>query len=53
MRRGSTLTATWEQLRQNTVTRVVEDVFVRLGFRTTQRKLDKRSPTSAPSSVPG
>jgi len=36
--------AAWEQLRQNTVTRVVEKVFVRLGFRITQRKLGQAVP---------
>jgi hypothetical protein len=36
--------AAWDQLRQNTVTRVVEKVFVRLGFRITQRKLGQAVP---------
>src|SRR3954451_14478813 len=36
--------AAWDQLRQNTVTRVVEQVFVRLGFRLTQRKLGQAVP---------
>ena len=36
--------ATWEQLRQNMVTRVVEKVFTRLGFRITQRKLGQAVP---------
>src|SRR3954453_7548874 len=36
--------ATWDQLRQNTVTRVVEQVFARLGFRLTQRKLGQAVP---------
>ena len=36
--------ATWEQLRQNVVTRVTEKVFTRLGFRVTQRKLGQAVP---------
>jgi hypothetical protein len=36
--------ATWEQLRQNVVTRVVERVFTLLGFRITQRKLGQAIP---------
>jgi hypothetical protein len=36
--------ATWEQLRQNVVTGVVEKVFTRLGFRITQRTLGKAVP---------
>jgi len=36
--------ATWQQLRQSTVTRVVEQVFIRLGFRITQRKLAQAVP---------
>ena len=36
--------ATWEQLRQSVVTRVVEKVFTRLGFRITQRKLGQAVP---------
>ena len=36
--------ATWEQLRQNVVTGVVEKVFTRLGFRITQRKLGQAVP---------
>lgn len=36
--------ATWEQLRQNVATRVVEKVFIRLGFRITQRKLGQAVP---------
>lgn len=36
--------AAWDQLRENTVTRVVEKVFARLGFRLTQRKLGQAVP---------
>lgn len=36
--------ATWQQLRQNTVTRVVEQVFARIGVRITQRKLGQAVP---------
>jgi EcsC protein family len=36
--------AAWKQLRQNVVTRVVEKVFTRLGFRITQRKLGQAVP---------
>jgi EcsC protein family len=36
--------ATWEQLRQNVVTGVVEKVFTRLGYRITQRKLGQAVP---------
>lgn len=36
--------AAWEQLRKNTVTRVVEQVFARLGLRITQRKLGQAVP---------
>src|SRR3954467_10189693 len=36
--------ATWEQLRKNAVTRVVEQVFARLGIRITQRKLGQAVP---------
>jgi hypothetical protein len=36
--------ATWEQLRQSVVTRVVDKVFTRLGFRITQRKLGQAVP---------
>jgi hypothetical protein len=36
--------ATWEQLRQNVVTGVIEKVFARLGFRITQRKLGQAVP---------
>jgi hypothetical protein len=36
--------ATWEQLRQSVVTRVIEKVFTRLGFRITQRKLGQAVP---------
>jgi hypothetical protein len=36
--------ATWQQLRQNTVARVVEKVFVRLGLTITQRKLGQAIP---------
>jgi hypothetical protein len=36
--------ATWEQLRQNAVTRVVEQVFARIGVRITQRKLGQAVP---------
>jgi hypothetical protein len=36
--------ATWDQLRQNVVTNVVEKVFTRLGFRITQRKLGQAVP---------
>jgi hypothetical protein len=36
--------ATWEQLRQNVVTGVIEKVFTRLGFRITQRKLGQAVP---------
>ena len=36
--------ATWEQLRANVVTGVVEKVFTRLGFRITQRKLGQAVP---------
>ncbi|MFC5262519.1 EcsC family protein [Kribbella qitaiheensis] len=36
--------ATWDQLRQNAVTRVVEKVFTRLGYRITQRKLGQAVP---------
>jgi hypothetical protein len=36
--------ATWEQLRQNAVTRVVEQIFTRLGFQITQRKLGQAVP---------
>jgi hypothetical protein len=36
--------AAWDQLRQNTVTRVVEKVFARLGFRLTHRKLGQAVP---------
>lgn len=36
--------ATWDQLRKNTVTRVVEQVFARLGLRITQRKLGQAVP---------
>jgi hypothetical protein len=36
--------AAWDQLRQNTVTRVVEQVFTRLGIRITQRKLGQAVP---------
>jgi len=36
--------ATWEQLRQSVITRVIEKVFTRLGFRITQRKLGQAVP---------
>jgi len=36
--------ATWDQLRKNTVTRVVEQVFARIGIRITQRKLGQALP---------
>lgn len=36
--------ATWEQLRKNAVTKVVEQVFARLGIRITQRKLGQAVP---------
>lgn len=36
--------ATWQQLRENVVTRVIEKVFTRLGFRITQRKLGQAVP---------
>ena len=36
--------ATWEQLQQSVVTRVIEKVFTRLGFRITQRKLGQAVP---------
>jgi len=36
--------ATWDQLRQNVVTGVIEKVFTRLGFRITQRKLGQAVP---------
>jgi hypothetical protein len=36
--------AAWDQLRQNTVTRVVEQVFARIGIRITQRKLGQAVP---------
>ncbi|WP_169576254.1 EcsC family protein [Nocardioides halotolerans] len=36
--------ATWDQLRQSVVTRVIEKVFTRLGFRITQRKLGQAVP---------
>ncbi|MGY1836191.1 EcsC family protein [Blastococcus sp. SYSU DS0510] len=36
--------ATWEQLRKNAVTRVVEQVFARIGIRITQRKLGQAVP---------
>ncbi len=36
--------ASWEQLRKNAVTRVVEQVFARLGIRITQRKLGQAVP---------
>ena len=36
--------AAWDQLRQNTVTRVVEQVFARLGLRISQRKLGQAVP---------
>lgn len=36
--------ASWDQLRQNAVTHVVEKVFARLGFRITQRKLSQAIP---------
>lgn len=36
--------ATWEQLRGNVVTKVIEKVFARLGFRITQRKLGQAVP---------
>jgi len=36
--------ATWDQLRRNVVTGVIEKVFTRLGFRITQRKLGQAVP---------
>ena len=36
--------ATWEQLRRNGATRVIEKVFTRLGYRITQRKLGQAVP---------
>jgi hypothetical protein len=36
--------AAWEHLRKNTVTRVVEQVFARIGIRITQRKLGQAVP---------
>lgn len=36
--------ATWEQLRRNGATRVIEKVFTRLGYRITQRKLGQALP---------
>ena len=46
--------ATWDQLRQNVVTGVVEKVFTRLGFRITQRKLGQAVPIlGTRRSVPG
>lgn len=36
--------ATWQQLRRNGATRVIETVFTRLGFRITQRKLGQAVP---------
>lgn len=36
--------ATWQQLRENVVTRVIEKVFTRLGYRVTQRKLGQAVP---------
>lgn len=36
--------ATWDQLRQSAVPRVIEKVFTRLGFRITQRKLGQAVP---------
>jgi hypothetical protein len=36
--------ATWQQLRENVVTRVVDSVFTRLGYRITQRKLGQAVP---------
>ena len=44
--------ATWEQLRKNTVTRVVEQVFARLGIRITQRKLGQAVPIVGTVSAP-
>lgn len=36
--------ATWDHLRRNVVTKVIEKVFTRLGFRITQRKLGQAVP---------